>query len=185
VSARSCPWLLLTFLFMLYSETTAATEAQERLIRGLWSLATQADPIRPTDVQRALNINPSHYVSNPGSQSWDTIYSLAEQYRNETSSTDPVADIYIGLGEFFILEGPPRDVGTRQKVQIIFKSNACVSAKSVQAVSHSASATATPLQFKNDTGQAKNSLDLDADCATSVLITKLFIPRPLREKSAQ
>src|SRR3979411_924518 len=70
-------------------------------------------------------------------------------------------------------EGRPRDVSTRQKVKIVLKSGGCVSAESVQAISHAASA-ATPLQFKNDTSQTKSSLELDADCATSVLITKLF-----------
>lgn len=184
MSAHSCRWLLLTLLFMVYAETTLATEAQERLIRGLWTLTKQAGPIRPGDVQRALNINPSHYVSNPGSQPWDTTYSLTDQYRNETASADSVADIYIGLGEFVILEGRPRDVSTRQKVKIVLKSGECVSAESVQAISHAASA-ATPLQFKNDTSQTKSSLELDADCATSVLITKLFIPLPLPGKSAR
>jgi hypothetical protein len=184
VSAYSCRWLLLTIVCMGYSETTVAaeTEAQEKLILGLWSLMTQTDPIRPADVQRALSINPSHYVSSPGSQSWDTIYSLAEQYRNETTSADPVADIYIGLGEFVILQGPPRDVGTRQKVKIVLKSRVCVSAKSVQAVSHSASAAESPLKYKIDSGKTQNSLDLDADCATSVLISKLFITPPVAPK---
>jgi hypothetical protein len=169
VSAHSCRWLLLTLPFLVYAETTLATEAQEKLIRGLWTLTKQAGPIRPGDVQRALNINPSHYVSNPGSQPWDTTYSLTDHYRNETASVDSVADIDIGLGEIVILEGAPRDVGTRQKVKIALKSGECVSTESVQAISHAASA-ATPLQFENDTRQTKSSLELDTDCATSVLI---------------
>jgi hypothetical protein len=179
-----CRWLTLSIFFMTYSGATVATEAKERLIRGLWTLTTQSDPIRPVDVQRALSINANHYVSKPGSQSWDTIYSLAEQYRNETAPGDPVADIYIGLGEFVVLEGPPRDVGTRQKVKIILMSSTCVSAESMQAVAHSARAAATPLQFKNETGRTQSSLDLDADCSKSVLISKLFTPSPLPAKSA-
>jgi hypothetical protein len=185
VSVHSCRWLLLTILFIVYSETTVATDAQGRLIRGLWLLTTQAGPIRPPDVQRALNINLSHYVSNAGSETWDTIYSLADQFRGETALADPVAEIYIGLGEFVILKGPPRDVGTRQQVRIVFKNGACVSVEAMQAVSNSTGAAATPLQFKNDTGKTQNSLELDAHCAKSVLITKLFIPPPLPEKSAQ
>jgi hypothetical protein len=170
---------------MGYSETTAATEAeaQEKLIQGLWSLTTQSDPIRPNDIQRALSINPSHYVSSSGGQSWDTIYSLAEPYRNETAP-DPVTDIYISLGELVVLKGPPRDVAPRQKVKITLKTNACVSAESVQAISHSARAAAAPLQFKNETAKTQSSLELDADCAKSVLITKLFVPPPLPAKSA-
>jgi hypothetical protein len=50
VSAHSCRWLLLTLPLLVYAETTLATETQE---------TKQADPIRPGDVQRALNINPS------------------------------------------------------------------------------------------------------------------------------
>jgi hypothetical protein len=120
-----------------------------------------------------------------GKSTLGTTYSLTDQYRNETASADSVADIYIGLGEFVILEGAPRDVGTRQKAKIVLKSGECVSAESVQAISHAARAAATPLQFKNDTGQTKSSLKLDADCATSVLITKLFTPHPLPGKSGR
>ena len=183
VNTRICRWLVPSLL-LIFSEMTVAAEAQEKLIRGLWLLTTQAGPIRPDDVQRALRINPSHYVSTSGGSPWDATYSLKEPYRKETAITDTVTDIYIGLGEFVVLEGPPRDVGTRQKVKITFKNSSCVSAESMQAISHSARTAAGQLQFKNETARTTNLLDFDVDCANSVLITKLFIPPPLPAKSA-
>jgi hypothetical protein len=104
------------FFCIAYSETTIAAESPEKLVRGLWSLTTQADPIRPNDIQRALSINPNHYLSNLGSESWDTIYSLAEPYRNETAP-DPVTDIYISLGELVVTKGPPSRRGHAAKGQ--------------------------------------------------------------------
>lgn len=179
VNNFSWGWLLSVALLSDYTGTAVAAEAQEVLVRGLWSLTTQAEPITPRDVQRALRINPTHYVRSQESPPWDAVFSLTVQYRNEGAATDSVTDIPIGLGEFVVLDGPPRDVGTRQKVKIILRGHACVSSELLKTIVHIAPAGATTLQFKSVTGGTQSSLDLDSDCAESVLITKLITPPPL------
>src|ERR1700722_5374579 len=74
VNTRICRWLVPSLL-LIFSEMTVAAEAQEKLIRGLWLLTTQAGPIRPDDVQRALRINPSHYASTSAGSPHDATYS--------------------------------------------------------------------------------------------------------------
>jgi hypothetical protein len=89
-------------------------------------------------------------------------------------------DMYLSIGEIYINDGSPRDVGTRWKVKIVLNDKICVSAKSVETILHiERTGVGTTPQFKTVNGRTESALELDADCAKSVQITKWKAPPPL------
>jgi hypothetical protein len=105
---------ILAFAVLItFASIATATNSQKRLVRGLWSLTTQANRIELADVQRVLALQPSHYdvqESKDLADPWPLIYILKEKYRNDTEGTDPVNAIYFGQIQLVVLEGPPPDV---------------------------------------------------------------------------
>jgi hypothetical protein len=166
---------------LVYSATTVASDHQDSLVRGLWSLTAQADPIVPNDLRRTLGIQPDHYTQESGNhEPWQFIFHLKPQYSSVGATDDSITDFSLGLGEFIVLEGPPHDVATRQKVKIAFQGNACVTAKSFETMMHIMRTESETPQFKTVNGRMQSTLELDGDCATNVQITKLLVPPPLR-----
>ena len=105
---------ILAFAVLItFASIATATDSQKRLIRGLWSLTTQANRIELADVQRVLALQPSHYdvqESKDLADPWPLIYILKEKYRNDTEGTDPVNAIYFRQIQLVVLEGPPPEV---------------------------------------------------------------------------
>jgi hypothetical protein len=172
----------LTLVTLFFAGTAVASDREKALIRGLWSLTTQADSIRLIDVRRELAIQPEHYTLEPLSEAvWEAVLHLQRKYRDDDAATDSVTDVYLGISQLMVFEGPPGAVRTRQKVEITFKSNACVSAKSVEDTLHIApTEIAGSVLFKSVSGRMESTLELDADCVEHVLITKIQAAAPLR-----
>jgi hypothetical protein len=64
MSPTVCRSLILVTL--VYSGTTFASDHQDSLIRGLWALTTQADPVLPKDLQHVVGIQPATTTSKSG-----------------------------------------------------------------------------------------------------------------------
>lgn len=168
---------LLASLALAVANTSVAADVPADFINALWSLTTSPSPTTSLDAQRILKFASQHYRHGSEMPDWPDIFTLTDEFQKAAPGSDPIAELRIGLVEVVMIERPRHDVGSGQKVKVTLRHGPCIRADQIAAVIHQQASTheGKP-EFKIDTPTMRGYLDLDAPCATSLLIDRVFIP---------